>query len=69
MKPARVLSPDALSVPVIVVLPRPAAPVVSKVEAPMSIAPKPEVMEPEFNAPTVTKLESPVMWSGVVEEK
>ena len=35
------------------------SPVVSNVEAPMFMLPKPEVMEPLFNAPTVTKEVSP----------
>jgi hypothetical protein len=38
--------------------PNVARPVVSKVEAPISMLPKPEVIDPEFRAPVVTKLES-----------
>lgn len=46
--------------------PNVARPVVSKVEAPMSMLPKPEVMDPELRAPTVVMFDEPAQVESAV---
>ena len=68
--PLAAMAPDAVTVfPVNVVDPaEPIVPVVVIVSAPVSILPKPEVMEPELRAPTVVRLEVTTFDARVVPE-